>query len=134
MKYLYLVTIKNNSFKYTSPDDILKQLRILKSKFKRATWHKYFFELDSVNRWHLHTLVCTATVPFFTKLKVKGWTIHLRGIPLDDYPKVLKYIHKDINLDLRQQDIISQNYYLAIDEEDRYLVSDMMKDIREYKI
>ena len=66
-------------------------------------------------RWHLHTLVCTATVPFFMKLKVTGWTIHLRGIPLDDYPIVLHYIHKDRNLDIKKQDIISQNYYLSID-------------------
>ncbi len=117
MKYLYLVIIKNNAYKYTCPNDILIEMRKLKQKLKGATWHKYFFELDSIKRWHLHTLVCAATVPFFTKLKVTGWTIHLRGIPLDDYPIVLKYIHKDRNLDLREQDIISQRYYLDIDYE-----------------
>ncbi len=117
MKYLYLVTIKNNSYKYTCPNDILIQLRKLKEKLKGATWHKYFFELDSVKRWHLHTLVCTKAVPFFNSLKVHGWSIHLRGIPLDDYPIVLHYIHKDRNLSLKKQDIISQNYFLDIDYE-----------------
>jgi len=112
MKYLYLVTIKNNSYKYTCRNDILIELRKLKQKIQGATWHKYFFELDSVNRWHLHTLVCTATVPFFMKLKKTGWTIHLRGIPLVDYPIVLHYIHKDRNLDIVKQDIISQNHFL----------------------
>ena len=47
MKYLYLVTIKNNSYKYTCRNDILIELRKLKQKIQGATWHKYFFELDS---------------------------------------------------------------------------------------
>ncbi len=112
MKYLYLVTIKNNAYRYTSRDDILKKLKVLQEKVpKGSTWHKYFFELDSMNRWHLHTLVCTKSVPYFSKLQVKGWTNHLKAIPIDDYPLVLKYIHKDRSLSLDAQDIRSKQHF-----------------------
>ncbi len=69
MVHLYLVTIKNNSIKYTERSDLMTSLFKTHNKLDYAEWHDHArFELDSRKRWHLHTLVLCTRVPYFKRL------------------------------------------------------------------
>lgn len=111
MKYLYLVTIKNNSFRYTPLYELHNIQESLECRFKKdkvpfKLLHECE-ELDNQQRWHLHILYMTQRIPFFRLYQVKGYTVHFQAVPLGDYSKVLRYLEKDIQKDILIRDSLS---------------------------
>ena len=111
MKYLYLVTIKNNSFRYTPLCELQNivlrietRFRIDKVPFKSL--HKCE-ELDNYQRWHLHIIYVTERIPFFRLYQVKGYTVHFQAVPLEDYESLLRYVKKDIKKDILERNVYS---------------------------
>lgn len=91
----YLLTIKNNSFKYTSRKEISEVLRETIQKSKKMGYSSFrCFELDTLDRWHMHTY-CTSSKPIYKKKFLKeGWSIHFQPFPQSDMKKIFTYINK----------------------------------------
>ncbi len=91
MKYFF-VTIKNNSFVFTSIAD-LESMYL--SKFSEVSTLSFAIELDSVNRLHIHAIIQLDKTPKFTNFRHKGWSIHMCPLELSDLKRTDKYIHKN---------------------------------------
>lgn len=91
----YIVTIKNNSVKYTSREEINEVLKMVKRKLKSCEWSdRQAYELDSLQRWHYHTIMTCCKEPYFKAVSHRGWHIHFRLIDSDDHQKVIDYLTK----------------------------------------
>lgn len=105
----YLVTIKNNSMKYTSPKEIYNVYNTIVKK--GGEWHSdKMLELDKHQRLHLHTVLIKDNI-YFKRYKQKGWTIHFQKIKDNDLFKIIAYIYKQgkNKYDIEQMDHVS--YY-----------------------
>lgn len=93
--YCYLVTIKRVSMQFTPRAWLLDHLFRLRRTIKKAEWSDcVVFELDGLDRLHLHTIVQVNSKLYLKGLQRKGWTIHFQPFPKSDYPRVLNYLHK----------------------------------------
>lgn len=91
----YLVTIKNNTKKFTSIDQLNKIYQYHKRKGGLSWSSTKCIELDSLRRLHLHTIVTTPKVPYFKKYMIKGWHVHFKEFPTKDFNNVINYIRKN---------------------------------------
>lgn len=111
MKYLYLVTIKNNSFRYTPLSELHNIVKSIECRFNKDKVQFKLLdqceELDNYQRWHLHIIYVTQRIPFFRLYQVKGYTVHFQAVPLEDYSAVKRYLQKDIHKDILERNIIS---------------------------
>lgn len=97
--HYYLVTIKCSNVKFTSSSDILKVYRRTVSRSQcdgpNYDWSDQIaWELDSLNRLHLHTIVKTNKSVNVRNFCKTNWSVHFQPFPLEDYKKVQDYITK----------------------------------------
>ena len=93
--FYYMLTIKRNSNEFTPLLWVNRQRDRVKRMAKDVEWSCHeAFELDSKDRVHLHTIISSDRELYFTKFKSKGWTIHFKQFPVEDYPRVVDYINK----------------------------------------
>lgn len=93
--FYYLVTIKRNALGYTKMDYLNQQYYRLVKMYNRMEWSSEIgYELDSLNRLHLHTIVHTDRQPT-GRYGRTGWHIHFQPFNREDYERVCDYIHKD---------------------------------------
>lgn len=92
----YLLTIKNNSNKFTALDDLYS----VKSYVSHLGSNEIFFtpieavELDSLNRLHMHCIVYSMKSLYYTKYKVRGYSVHFKPFPDKDTGNVVGYLQK----------------------------------------
>lgn len=90
--FYYLVTIKRNVLGYTKMDYINQQYYRLK-RLSSFEWSDQIgYELDSLNRLHLHTICSGVPKGRYGRT---GWHIHFQPFEEKDYERVCDYIHKD---------------------------------------
>ncbi len=91
----YMVTIKNLNIKFTSLSDLNNVYRQVVNKTKAVEWSDYVaYELDSLNRLHIHTY-CTSKYKLYqNRLKVPSYTVNLMAFPPKDIDRVISYIRK----------------------------------------
>lgn len=102
MVFYYLVTIKNNSHQYTSLWDLTDALVHVRRLHKTSDWSCVVkYELDSLNRLHLHTVMQCTKRPYFKRIidslkrKFPTYSVDFREFPLEDGNKVYRYITKE---------------------------------------
>ncbi len=112
-----LITIKNNSIKYTSVDEIVSVYRnLVKDMDNGMEWSSNpAIELDSLSRLHLHTIGYTYRAPYYKKYQRPGWTIHFQPIPAKEKSRVLNYLRKEDQSISAVQNRDNQSYYSYID-------------------
>ncbi len=113
--HYYLVTIKCVSIKYTSRKDIdLVYTDVIKklSRYQGDWSDNVGYELDCLNRLHLHTYVVFNKTPWFKGVTKKNWTIHFQSFPKSDVDNVIRYIKKESQHgDAVQQREVESYYY-----------------------
>lgn len=95
----YLVTIKNNANKYTTPQDLQTQYNRATKLYPDAEWSSIRgIELDTLMRLHLHTIVYfknTISMQRYIEMFNTGsWIIHFKHYPKDDDLRVRDYVVK----------------------------------------
>ena len=92
----YLVTIKRVSpTGYTSREDIEAVYQSTVKKLRRAEWSDHVcWELDTLQRWHCHTVCVTHGHTYFKGLQTKGWTVNFTPFPEIALGKIIRYIYK----------------------------------------
>lgn len=107
----YLVTIKRVKLEFCPRNYLHAHYKRIVNLLQGAQWSDVVaYELDSLNRLHLHTIVYCEKRPYLKGLQRKGWTIHFQEFPLSDYPRVRNYLDK-----------VNQNpYYLDQIESESY--------------
>ncbi len=116
--FYYLCTIKRNAIEYTKKDWLDYQYIRLQKCLKNTEWSdNVSYELDSLNRLHLHTIVSSLKEIYYKKYIRKGWHIHFAKFPKDDYPKVIQYINKTHQHKalIEQRELESQIYNLQLE-------------------
>lgn len=115
--YFYLVTIKRNAIESTKIAWLSLQYSRLVKLLPGCEWSSdVSYELDSLNRLHLHTIVQSPREVYYKKLTRKGWHIHFARFPRKDYSKVLNYIrkHDQHPMEIQQREIESEIYNMNI--------------------
>lgn len=90
----YLVTMKRMNMGFTSREEILTKYKAVVRKGGEWSDTKCI-ELDSLNRLHLHTIVCFVKKPYFQKYQGNKWHINFTIIDEDSYDNVIRYCLKN---------------------------------------
>lgn len=107
---VYLITIKNNSFKYTSIDDLHALYMWLVKKIKGAHWHTgYAIELDAHDRLHIHGLFTRDSKVNVGSYKRAGYTVHFQIF--DTYEHAKGYMYKQDQCDIARSIREAESYY-----------------------
>lgn len=97
----YLVTIKNNANTYVPILELQRALAEARELYHKGDWHcDVGFELDKLNRMHLHTVVkFPNTISCKTYARRfrpgKSWHINFTPIKKDDVDHVIRYCLKE---------------------------------------
>jgi len=79
------------------------------------------YELDSLMRWHYHTIMTCKKEPYFKKVQKKGWRINFKLIDSADHQKVIQYLQKvdqrEIMLEALDWYSRAKKEYLFVEEE-----------------
>lgn len=90
---VYLVTIKNNTDKYTPVNELEEKYNWLVKRIKGADWHSnYALELDKQQRLHIHAVFTRVGKVNPASYRQKGWTIHFQ--PFNNYQRAIGYCFK----------------------------------------
>lgn len=107
---VYLVTIKNNSIKYTDIASLHTLYMWLVKKIKGAHWHtNYAVELDKQQRLHIHGLFTRPTAVNVGSYKRTGYTIHFQEF--DTYEHAKGYMNKQDQCKIAQDQRECESYY-----------------------
>lgn len=91
----YLVTIKRLAYEFTPRKYLYEQYQRVINATKGGEWSSYVaYELDGLDRLHLHTIVSFIQRPYLKGIQRKGWTIHFQKFPNEDFARVANYIKK----------------------------------------
>ncbi len=110
----YLITIKNNSVKFTSKQAILDVYLDLVLSIPKVEWgSNYRYELDSLNRLHLHTYLTSIRKIYYPKYQKKGWNIHFQPLEaitdIDNH--ILPYMTKQSQNVYEDEQLEAISYY-----------------------
>lgn len=112
--FYYILTIKRNAKEFTPILWINRQRDRVKRMLGNVEWSCHScYELDSLDRIHLHTYIKTNKEIYFHKFKSKGWSIHFKQFPKEDLQTVIDYINKHKSAydgDIKQMEEASQIY------------------------
>lgn len=110
---IYLVTIKCNAMRYTDQSELLNMLETIKEKMHNVEWSPYkAYEVDSLNRMHLHTICkITGRAPLFKRLAKEGWHIHFNCKRNENTHRLREYIIKDAQDPANQWIRFAKNSY-----------------------
>lgn len=107
----YLLTIKNNSIKYTSRQDLEDLYNWLVKRMANTEWHSdYALELDKHQRLHIHGA-------FLKKIgrvnpasyRRKGYSINFT--PFDTFEHAIGYMNKEDQSECAKNQREAQSYY-----------------------
>ena len=91
----YMVTIKRNAVEFTKIAWLDMQLSRLRKLIPNAEWSdNVSYELDSLHRLHIHTIVTSIRDIKYKQFMRKGWHIHFSPFKRQDYGNILNYINK----------------------------------------
>lgn len=93
----YLLTIKCNTKRFAAIEELDNVFQRVKDKMPKGSGYEEFvpYELDSLRRLHLHTIVSCPRQPFYKRLQQKGYTVHMKAIGLMDVDRVRNYCMKN---------------------------------------
>lgn len=113
----YLVTIKCNSYKFTSIPDLKRALASARELYPQGDWHSCTgYELDSLCRMHVHTVVkfptnisCNKYAQIYRE-KYPEFHIHFQPVKKDDVDHVIDYCLKEKSPSICEE--ISRDHFL----------------------
>lgn len=110
----YMLTIKCAHAKYITRQQTLRILTDIKKKVKYCNWpYPPVYEIDSLNKWHLHIVFQSRYQQSQKFIKKRNWTTNLMHFPHQDLHQVMKYTQKTPQdlITLQKLDLISQTHY-----------------------
>lgn len=94
----YLVTLRVVQTRYYSREEINEVLETIVKSLKGYSWSNiYGYELDSKDRWHVHTICQGPRKPFLKRFNKNGVHPHFEEIEdwEGDKHRVIAYVGKD---------------------------------------
>ena len=114
----YLVTIKRNALEFTRKCWLDAQYTNLVKRIRgEVEWSdQVSYELDSLNRLHLHTIVTSKSPIFYKKYVRKGWHIHFQPFERKDMSRVYEYIMKHNQDKHRIEQLEDESFIYQLDD------------------